>query len=149
MMRRRGWFGVLLAITFAIYAPSLTNQFALDDAFVAKAALPPPQDTANPLISELQPVSRYFLTNYWHGAGRGGQLYRPITIWSYALTHAAFGSGDNEALPHHSFNVLLHLLAVWLAYRAGRRTEARQHLDAALAIDPGLKEASDLRHRWR
>ncbi len=120
-MKPRVWFGILLAFTFAVYAPSLGNDFALDDVFMAKAQITHNDNKPNPIITKLRPVSHYFLTNYWFGAGRNGVLYRPLAIWSYALTHAAFGDGSGEALPHHIINVLLHLLAVWLAYLMLRR----------------------------
>lgn len=91
--------------TLVAFAPSLRNGFAMDDACAART----------PLTAQVQPLGDYFATNYWHGAGEVSELYRPITILSFALTNALRrGGGDpeQEALPHHAINLLLHLAAV-------------------------------------
>lgn len=119
----RGLLLAILALTFALYAPSLRNTFALDDRLIAKAV----RDSGAPnvMVGELQPLGRYFTTNYWQGVHDQDVLYRPVTILSYAVLHAAVGrharSEAGEALPQHAANVSLHVLATWLVYLLVRR----------------------------
>jgi len=106
----RSWVAALLLIVFAVYAPSLSNGFALDDELIVAARLP--NGTPNGMTAELRPLTDYFTAGYWEGNdGEASPLYRPVTILSYALTNAAF---RGAAFPHHLFNVLLHVWATWL-----------------------------------
>lgn len=117
----RIWVAVLLVTVFAVYAPSLGNGFALDDRLVVKTTLP--SGEPNRMTAEVRPLSEYFTSGYWAGnPGERNSLYRPITILSYALTNAAFGE---TPLPHHLFNLLLHVWATWLALQILRRLLAR------------------------
>jgi tetratricopeptide (TPR) repeat protein len=112
----------VLAVVLLLYLPSLRNTFALDDRLIAKAIRDGGQP--NVMVHELQPLARYFTTNYWQGVHERDLLYRPITVLSYALLYAGFGrhaaSEAGEALPQHLANLLLHLLAVWLVYLLAR-----------------------------
>lgn len=112
----------VLLLGCALYAPSLGNRFALDDRLVAMAVRD--DGTPNEMVRELQPLGRYFTSNYWQGFLDRDILFRPITVLSYALSYAAVGrhlEGEaGEALPQHVVNLTLHLLAVWLAYRLAR-----------------------------
>ncbi|MFQ5505091.1 MAG: hypothetical protein ACE5F1_09885, partial [Planctomycetota bacterium] len=124
----------MLVWSFAVYAPSLGNHFALDDGLVAKAWLD--ADRPNPMIRELQPLGAYFRSNYWAGRGMASPLYRPVTILSYAWTHRLFDgqSIGAEAFPHHLINVLLHMLAVWLVYRLLRAVSCPRALSVIGAL---------------
>lgn len=110
----------LLATALA-YVPALRVQFPLDDAYMAKATLP--SGEPNPMIAELQPLSRYLRSHMWAGIGRPADPnYRPVAVASYALVYRLFGRASaatplGEAFPQHLVNVVLHLLAAWLAFR--------------------------------
>ena len=106
----RSWIAALLVLVFAVYAPSLSNGFALDDQLIVATALP--NGNPNGMTAELLPISDYFTAGYWEGNdGEQSPLFRPITILSYAVTNAAF---HGAAFPHHLINVLLHVWATWL-----------------------------------
>ena len=114
------WLLGILLLAMGIYAPSLRNDFAMDD-FIAKAAH---ESEPSRWIAELQPLADYFGAHYWDGVFGRSELYRPFTILSYAWTHAVVGKRlptELEAVPHHAGNVLLHVFAVWLVYRLARR----------------------------
>lgn len=98
---------LVLAAALAVYAPSFSNDYAMDDVPIVRD---------NPLVQELQPTRTYFERHYWHGAQESSDLYRPITIWSYALGKHVFAEmlGD-AARVHHAGNILLHLLATILS----------------------------------
>lgn len=129
-----GLFAVLL-LTCIAYWPTLDNGFPYDDAHVAQAHHS--QLGANRMVAELRPVAEYFTTEYWRGAGaaslHSSPLYRPVTVYSIALTHALW-SGDGtlsgEAFPHHFGNLLLQLLNTLLVFLLARRFTA----DAAATI---------------
>ena len=105
--RRLAVLGVVL-LAFLAYVPSLGNGFALDDT-VARAWN---DGVPNRAIAELRSPVYYFTSDYWGGVRSG--LYRPATIYSYALTHNLLpGSGDREALPHHIINLLLNCCAAY------------------------------------
>lgn len=113
----RLWTGLILLAVFLVYAPSLRNQFALDDGIVARATLP--NGAANQMTARLRPLEDYFLNGYWVGNdGQLSPLYRPVTVLSYALTNGMTGGlqadPEWEAFPHHLLNVLLQVLATWL-----------------------------------
>ena len=111
------WLLLILVLCFCVYAQSWGNHFALDGRLIAKAQTKDGQ--RNSMIVELRSLPEYFRANYWQGRGRIDRLYRPVTILSYAVTHAVFGgvSVAEEASPHHLINILLQLMAVWLVYR--------------------------------
>jgi hypothetical protein len=122
-----GWLLVVLTATLAVYAPSLANTFAFDDRFVAKAVFD--SGAPNPTIRPLRSPFAFFGEGYWSAVDeRSDRLYRPLTVLSFACVYHALGRhlaghdrGDDrelgEALPQHAVNLLLHALAVWLAYR--------------------------------
>jgi cytochrome c-type biogenesis protein CcmH/NrfG len=134
------WLALVLAATFAAYAPSLRNRFAFDDRFVAKAVRDSGQPNA--MVHELQPITKYFASGYWHGVRDDDILYRPLTVWSYALLYAAIGrhlEGEaGEALPQHALNVLLHVLATWLVYRLARELRCARRSSLLAAAVFGL-----------
>ncbi|MEM7205161.1 MAG: tetratricopeptide repeat protein [Planctomycetota bacterium] len=109
--------GLVLLATLAVYAPSLRNGFAMDDLWIAR-----PADDAGrplPLVGRVAPLRDYFGANYHAVSGHLSELYRPVTILSYALVNAAQRPGMSEALqaaPHHALNLFLHLVATGLVY---------------------------------
>ncbi len=109
------WVYLVVLVSFIVYAPSLANDFTWDDRW---AAMGHNGNQRNPLVAELRPIGEYFSTHYWPLMTEVSYAYRPVTVLSFALTHAAFG--DNP-MPAHLLNVLLHALAVWLCYAIVRR----------------------------
>ncbi len=129
----RGVLGVLLAalVTVIAYVPSLGNEFAYDDNKVVRAI----SDTGqtNKMVRELQSVADYFTTEYWTGTGvetlHTNPLYRPVTVLSFAATHAlAPGDGSlaSQALPHHFLNLILHVANTLLVFFVVRRFSGRE-----------------------
>lgn len=107
VVTERRWLWLLLLLAVLVHAPSLANGFALDDTFVASSTFK--NGKANPMVAELQSPAEYFGSPYWRGTDRQDRLYRPLTIASFALVHAAIGRalGAGEALPQHAVNLLL------------------------------------------
>jgi hypothetical protein len=112
------WMIAILVATFALWSPSLGNRFAMDDRDVAMATYD--SGRPNPMVNELQPLPEYFASHYWRGRRETSELYRPVTILSYALVRAAAGGQANDearqALPQHLLNVLLHVVATALVW---------------------------------
>ena len=128
-VRARWVLLALLLLATGLYLPSLANGFPMDD-FLAKAEN---DGQPNAMVSTLRPLGDYFSAHYWEGVFGRSRLFRPITILSYALTHAWFGQGSvpaNEAIPHHAINLVLHALVAWLLYRLLRRLR----LDRGVAL---------------
>jgi hypothetical protein len=90
--------GVLAAlvfvITFAVFANSLPNGFVYDDLEIIRD---------NPRLDSPMPLRKFFATSYWGATNPGTNLYRPLTIMSFALDRAIFGAGP---APVHLMNVL-------------------------------------------
>lgn len=105
-MRHKVWLVVLASVL--PYLPALANGFAMDDGLVARSTLP--DGSPNPLVGTLRAPWTYFAAHYWQGTQEGSDLYRPLTVFSYALLRPL---GD-EACVQHAGNLLLHGLAVWL-----------------------------------
>ncbi|MEE9126091.1 MAG: hypothetical protein V3U11_03035, partial [Planctomycetota bacterium] len=108
---------LVLLLTFVVYAPSMGNGFAMDDEPLAKSVVVKGGEP-DPLISHLQRPQFYFHQYYWWPERGNDELYRPVTVYSYALTYnlitKPFLPADWEAYPHHVINVLLHVWATWL-----------------------------------
>ena len=97
------WLLAVLVLTFILYAPSLRNTFTLDDRVIAMAV----RDSGepNPMVAELQPLGRYFTTNYWNTASAADVLYRPLTVLSYALVYTCLGrhlEGESGEASHNT-----------------------------------------------
>ncbi|MDP6929839.1 MAG: tetratricopeptide repeat protein [Planctomycetota bacterium] len=114
------WLLLILLVSVLVYAPSLENDFAMDDVLIGRSHYATGEP--NPMVSELRPLGEYFSRHYWYKANPSNHLYRPITILSYALTYKLIGRHcEREALPQHAFNLILYLLAVLLVYHMARR----------------------------
>jgi tetratricopeptide (TPR) repeat protein len=119
--RARFWLLLVLLVSAGVHAPSIAGGFALDDVFAAKAAVGPAAVQGNPMVGEDTPLLEFFRRHYWHRVFPTGDLYRPVTVLSYALVYHGLG----EPLPQHLVNVLLHAFATFLVYRLVRRFAAR------------------------
>lgn len=116
------WIFALLVAVFAVYAPTLGNDFTLDDKSIARTTLPNGQP--NVMVAEVRPLSEYFTSGYWTGySGKKSSLYRPFTVLSYAMTNAWFGAA---ATTHHLINIFLHVWAVLLAFLLLTRLSIRR-----------------------
>jgi len=116
------WIFALLVAVFAVYAPTLGNDFTLDDKSIARTTLPNGQP--NVMVAEVRPLSEYFASGYWTGySGKKSSLYRPFTVLSYAMTNAWFGTA---ATTHHLINIFLHVWAVLLAFLLLTRLSIRR-----------------------
>ena len=134
--------GVLL-VTGLTFSPVLFAEFPYDDGHVVRAVYA--GGVPNPMVAELQPLTAYFCTEYWSGTGadtlHANPLYRPVTVYSFALTHALWpGSGDlpSEAFPHHLLNLLLHLLNTVLVFSLARVFSARPERRAGPLVAAAL-----------
>ncbi|MFQ5503855.1 MAG: tetratricopeptide repeat protein [Planctomycetota bacterium] len=116
--RPRAWIFLLALLAFLAYAPSLANDFTMDDRAVAMGS----GATKNPMVAELRPLGEYLSSHYWTGLNPWGHLYRPVTVLSYALRHAAVG---DSAFAAHLLNVVLHALATLLVFTLIRRLNVR------------------------
>jgi hypothetical protein len=104
--RRRWPWGVILlvAISLAVFANSLVNDFVGDDK---------DQLLGNPVVTNHQFV-RAVLTGVWAFRGGKNNYYRPLQLVVYVLFHALFGV---HAFPFHLFSVLLHAANCLIVYR--------------------------------
>jgi len=112
---KTGRFLPILAVALAAlicYANTLGNGFVFDDIEAV---------ARNPLVTSasLRPAE-IFTSHYWAPMIPTGNLYRPLTILSYALNHRIAGPGPAS---FHLVNVMLHALCsallVVLALRLG------------------------------
>jgi tetratricopeptide (TPR) repeat protein len=116
---RRNWtlvgLGVVLLATVVVYLPSIDGEFVLDDLV----------QVHDPFVAT--PLAR----------GIGGWLSatRPLLVATYAINHATVGVDTRS---WHITNVLVHLVAVALAWRFARRILSRAGLErpegTALAV---------------
>ena len=102
---------ILLGTVLLVCTPALENDYTMDDRLVAMGTLD--SGLPNPAVEELHPISFYFTKHYWFGSQPSGRLFRPVTVYTFALRHHFFG--DNP-LPAHLANILAHLLAVLLVF---------------------------------
>ena len=65
-----------------LFADSVRNGFVLDDRWVIEK---------NEIPQSLANVATIFTTDYWAGNGIRGNLYRPLTILSYAANYSLIG----------------------------------------------------------
>jgi protein O-mannosyl-transferase len=93
---------ILLALAALPYLNTLSNAFVLDDIGII---------VDNPLVREVGNVGTIFTTNYWSrgqkgvGGGIDPGLYRPLTVWSYALDYKI---GKLDPAGYHIVNLALH-----------------------------------------
>jgi len=108
----------LLLIALLVYLPSVGNGFPMDDQPLAESVQREHGPVVtDPAVGEWQSPLFYFSHHYWYPHHEEGGLYRPVTVWSFALTYNLVGRflpPDWEAGPHHLLNVLLHVWATWL-----------------------------------
>ncbi|MBI5153723.1 tetratricopeptide repeat protein [Candidatus Poribacteria bacterium] len=85
----------LLVLSILIFANSLGNGWVYDDIGMIEK---------NQRLKTPYDAAVFFKTSYWDTV-EGTGLYRPLTVWSFALEQAWFGPGP---LATHAINVLLN-----------------------------------------
>lgn len=95
---RSAWSHALavVAVALATFGNSLANGFALDDNYIIRI---------NERVHQLADQGAIWLTPYWPTFGEYLGLYRPLTIFGYALQWAA---GDGNPVVFHGVNILLN-----------------------------------------
>ncbi|MFQ5701151.1 MAG: tetratricopeptide repeat protein [Acidobacteriota bacterium] len=110
-------------LSAACYANTLVNTFVFDDLQVI---------VHNPLVTGPLDVLRIFRSHYWQHLTAGGNLYRPLTILTFALNHLA---GGLAPFGYHVVNMLLHIVCSCLVFLlAGRLGLGRGASLAAAAL---------------
>ncbi len=128
---------ILLAIlVVVVFSRLLGAGFVYDDLIII---------TDNPTIDSLSPagIAEIFSRNYWYPHLEGGNLYRPIAIFTHAVEHAIVGE---TPWLYHLTNIVLHLLNVLLLHslltRLWPQNPWRTLLAAAVfAVHPAMSEA--------
>lgn len=100
---------LLVGLAAAPYLNTLSNSFVLDDIGII---------VENPLVRDVGNVRTIFTTNYWsRGQKNAGAidpgLYRPFTVWSYALDYSI---GKLDPTGYHVVNLALHAVATLLLF---------------------------------
>jgi tetratricopeptide (TPR) repeat protein len=125
--RRDGVYAALaFVLTFGAFANSLTNGFVYDDGQIIRD---------NPRLERWWDLPTLFGTSYWDVPTRDLQLYRPLTIMSFAVDRAVLGPGPFGV---HLMNVLANALIAVLVYGLAWRLTQRRGLALAVALLFGL-----------
>lgn len=97
----------LIVITFVIYANALDNPFVMDDHDAI---------VSHPHVTEPGGLMSLWTSDYWAGRATDDNLYRPLTILSYAINHMATGLSSTA---FRVFNLLaLAAVALAISFRA-------------------------------
>jgi hypothetical protein len=106
---RNRLLGLLLLLSFALYANCLFNGFVYDDHS---------QIERNPLVHSFKYTGTLFGTSLLAQQGKQAvpNFYRPITNFSFLLGYELFGLSP---IGFHLGNILLHCIAVWLVFFVG------------------------------
>ncbi len=98
------WFALIFALTWALFANTLTNRFAFDDKSLI---------VENTFLQRHTPISTIFGSNYRAGSGfTGDGLYRPLVMLTYQLN----AGKEIKPFPFHLFNVTLNALNAALLF---------------------------------
>ncbi len=96
-------FLVVLVLAAIAYAPAIDNDFVFDDVYIIaqNSTVEPP----------LEPI-KILTSNYWGNYTRAG-LYRPLTLFSYAMQRSLHGL---KPAAFHLVNLVLHLFCSLLSF---------------------------------
>jgi len=95
------WFaiGLIVLVTFLVYANTLKNEFVYDDNA---------QIIDNHLIRNIEHVGKLFTSSVWSFQGLiKSNYYRPIQFLTYTINYHIFGL---KPFPFHLTNVIFHVL---------------------------------------
>ena len=119
---------VVLALTFAVYSPTLRYQFVHDDGG---------QIVENPAVHSWRAVPSYFSSHVWQAVDPEdlGNYYRPLFLLWLRVNDAVFG---NQPWGWHLTTILTHLLTTLLVYLLAWRLGASRDIAALAALIFGL-----------
>jgi Tfp pilus assembly protein PilF len=122
---------IIFGLALLAYANTAICDLVSDDVVAIRG---------NPLVAQFD-VRRIFSTSIWYPNPKLSDLYRPLTVLSYALNYAA---GGFDPLGYHLVNIVLHALNSLLVFLLLKRLlEYHYALAAALifALHPLHTEA--------
>lgn len=105
MTKHRMMLFAVVSVAVLVYANSIWNGFAYDDNWIIQR---------NPRVHDLGDLAGIWLTPYWPNFGSELGLYRPLTIFLFAIQWAL---GGGAAWAFHLVNVLLHAAVCVLVFR--------------------------------
>jgi tetratricopeptide (TPR) repeat protein len=127
------WLGIIvvLALTFAVYLPTLRYQFVHDDGG---------QIVDNPAVHSWEEVPAYFTTHVWEGVDPEelGNYYRPLFLLWLRINDAVFGK---QPWGWHLTTILAHLLTTFLVFLLAWRLGLSREVAALAALIFGLHPA--------
>jgi hypothetical protein len=131
--RLPAWWGiaVVLALTFAVYAPTLRYQFVHDDRG---------QIVENPAVHSWHAVPTYFTSHVWAAVmpEELGNYYRPLFLIWLRINDMVFG---NQAWGWHLTTILAHVLTTLLVYLLAWRLGIGRDVALLAALIFGLHPA--------
>jgi tetratricopeptide (TPR) repeat protein len=117
---------LVVLVTFGAFANSLRNGFVYDDVLMI---------AQNPRLTNPWDLRRFFGTSYWDEPTNTLRLYRPLTVWSFAIDRAIFGPGPFGV---HLMNVLANAIVAGLVYALIQRLFGHPLLALLTALLFGL-----------
>ena len=131
--RLSAWWGiaVVLALTFAVYIPTLHYQFVHDDRG---------QIVENPAVHSWHALPTYFTSNVWAAVmpEELGNYYRPLFLLWLRFNDAVFG---NQAWGWHLSTILAHVLTTLLVYLLALRMGIHRGVALLAALIFGVHPA--------
>ena len=131
--RLPAWWGiaVVLALTFAVYIPTLRYQFVHDDRG---------QIVENPAVHSWHAVPTYFTAQVWAAVmpEELGNYYRPLFLLWLRINDVVFG---NQAWGWHLTTILAHVLTTLLVYLLAWRLGIGRDVALLAALIFGLHPA--------
>ncbi len=131
--RLPAWWGIafVLALTFAVYAPTLRYQFVHDDRG---------QIVENPAVHSWHSVPTYFTGQVWAAVmpEELGNYYRPLFLLWLRINDVVFG---NQAWGWHLTTILAHVLTTLLVYLLALRLGIGRDVALLAALIFGLHPA--------
>jgi tetratricopeptide (TPR) repeat protein len=114
--------GAILALSVALYAPTLRHGFAFDDDIVI---------VRNRFLQAPGSLSSLLTHTEWTGGGLEVAAWRPLTDLTYAANYAL---GGLAPWGYHLANALTHALVALLVFLVARRTGLAERWAAAAAL---------------
>jgi hypothetical protein len=131
--RLASWWGIaiVLALTFAVYVPTLRYQFVHDDRG---------QIVENPAVHSWRAVPTYFTAQVWAAVmpEELGNYYRPLFLLWLRANDVVFG---NRAWGWHLTTILAHLLTTFFVYLLAWRLRTGREVALLAALIFGLHPA--------
>jgi len=112
---------IILGLALLAYINTTTHDLVSDDIAAIQG---------NPLVAQMD-VRRIFSTSIWYPNPKLSDLYRPITVLSYALNYAA---GGFHPAGYHLVNIVLHALNSLLVFLLLKRFLQLRYAGAAALI---------------